>query len=262
MHSSLFPPYICLNNSMEKNLTYTDWFSSPLFHNFWSDRTEKESQTFINQLIHHIKPKRGSRILDSACGQGINSIHLTSLGFDVTGVDMSTTNIDWALTREQNNPEFYQHDLRLPFWGNYFHTVLNLSEGFGYYRTRREHEAALRTIASSLQPGGKFVIDYPNTHYLESRLAAFNHTHQLNNTTYHFELTQNETHFIHKITINSPDSKQPTAFLFERTKLSVGDFTEMLAFQKLQVKEIFGDYSLGEYDLAEMPRLIVVAEKQ
>ncbi|MET0465063.1 MAG: class I SAM-dependent methyltransferase [Chitinophagaceae bacterium] len=247
---------------MEKNLTYLDWFSSPLFHNFWSDSKEKESQDFINQLINHIKPKRGSRILDSACGQGINSIHLTSLGFDVTGVDISVTNIDWALTREQNNPEFYQHDLRLPFWGNYFHTVLNFSDGFGFYRTRREHEAALRTLASSLQPGGKFVIDYPNTHYHEANLAAFNHTYKHQDTEYHFHLTQNETHFIYKIRVISPDPKKSNEFIFERTKFSVGDFTEMLAFQQLQVKEIFGDYSLGEYHLSGTPRLIVVAEKQ
>ncbi|MCG2616878.1 class I SAM-dependent methyltransferase [Terrimonas sp. NA20] len=247
---------------MEKNLAYMDWFSSPLFHNFWSDSKEKESQSFIDQLIKHIHPKRGSRILDSACGQGINSIHLTSLGFDVTGVDMSTSNIDWALTREQNNPEFYQHDLRLPFWGNYFHTVLNLSEGFGFYRTRREHEAAFRTIASSLQPGGKFVIDYPNTHHLENRLAEQSFTHKHNEILYQFDLSQNETHFLHTITITSPGTNEPVAFAFERAKLSVGDFTEMLAFQKLQVKEVFGDYSLGEYHLSETPRLVVVAEKQ
>jgi 2-polyprenyl-3-methyl-5-hydroxy-6-metoxy-1,4-benzoquinol methylase len=247
---------------MEKNLTYQDWFSSPLFHNFWSDRREKEAQDFINQLIRHINPKRGSRILDSACGQGISSIHLTSLGFDVTGVDMSTTNIDWALTREQNNPEFYQHDLRLPFWGNYFHTVLNFSEGFGFYRTRREHEAALRTIASSLQPRGKFVIDYPNTHHLENRLSEHSFTHKHNQTHYQFQLSQNETHFTHTITVTSPDTNEPVVFAFERAKLSVGDFTEMLAFQKLQVKEVFGDYALGEYHLSDTPRLVVVAEKQ
>lgn len=247
---------------MEKNLAYLEWLSSPLFHNFWADRKEKQAQAFINQLIQHLHPKKGSRVLDTACGQGINSLHLTSLGFDVTGVDMSTTNIEWALKREQNNPEFYQHDIRLPFWGNYFHVALNLGDGFGYYRTRRENEAAFRTIASSLQPNGLFVIDYPNTHYIEQQPSAFNFTQTLNQSTYHFELTQNETHFLHRITIDASGPQEPKEFIFEQAKLSLGDFTEMLAFQKMQVKEVFGDYSLNAYDLKEAPRLVVVAEKR
>lgn len=247
---------------MEKNLAYLEWFSSPLFHNFWAGRSERETQTFINQLIQHLHPKKGSRVLDSACGQGINCMHLTSLGFDVTGVDMSTTNIDWALRREQNNPEFYQHDIRLPFWGNYFHMAVNLAGGFGYYRTRRENEAAFRTIASSLQPRGLFVIDYPNAYYTDQHLPEFNFTQTLGQTTYRFELTQNETHFFHKITVDSTAPQEPREYIFEQAKISLADFTEMLSSQKMQVKEVFGDYSLQAYDQKEAPRLVVVAEKR
>lgn len=246
---------------MNTNLAYLDWLSSPLLHNFSTKDDEKYAQDFINQLILHLKPRRGSRVLDSACGPGLHSMHLTSLGFEVTGVDMSTSNIEWARTREQNNPEFFQHDIRLPFWGNYFHLAVNLFEGFGYYRTRRENEAAFRTIASSLQPGGKLVIDYPNTHFVESRIAAFNITKTIHNTTYRFELTQNETHFLHKITVTTANPEENKQFVFQKAKLSVGDFTEMLAFQKMQVKEIFGDYSLADYHLTDKPRLIVIASR-
>jgi len=44
-------------------------------------------------------------------------------------------------------------------------------------------------------------------------------------------------------------------------KFSLGDFTDMLSFQGLQVKEVFGDYEFGPYHVRKTPRLIVVAGK-
>jgi hypothetical protein len=44
-------------------------------------------------------------------------------------------------------------------------------------------------------------------------------------------------------------------------KFSSGDFTEMLAFQGLQVQEIFGDYNFSSYDIRKTPRLILIAWK-
>ncbi|OYZ48952.1 MAG: hypothetical protein B7Y15_11085, partial [Bacteroidetes bacterium 24-39-8] len=44
-------------------------------------------------------------------------------------------------------------------------------------------------------------------------------------------------------------------------KFTIGDFTEMLSYQGLQVLEVFGDYQLGKYHLQDSPRLILVARK-
>ncbi|MDZ4809051.1 MAG: hypothetical protein SGI96_12410, partial [Bacteroidota bacterium] len=44
-------------------------------------------------------------------------------------------------------------------------------------------------------------------------------------------------------------------------KFSLGDFTEMLAFQGMQVQEVFGDYQFNSYDIKKTPRLIVIASK-
>jgi hypothetical protein len=41
----------------------------------------------------------------------------------------------------------------------------------------------------------------------------------------------------------------------------LGDFTDMLSFQKMQVSEVFGDYELNGYDVRKTPRLIVIAKK-
>ncbi len=44
-------------------------------------------------------------------------------------------------------------------------------------------------------------------------------------------------------------------------KFSLGDFTDMLSFQGMQVEEVFGDYNLSGYDVKKTPRLIVIARK-
>jgi hypothetical protein len=41
----------------------------------------------------------------------------------------------------------------------------------------------------------------------------------------------------------------------------LGDFTDMLSFQKIQVQEVFGNYRLDAYDVKRTPRLIVMGRK-
>lgn len=245
---------------METNSPSRKWFTSPFSYKLYVNTTGNQAEIFVNQLIQYLHPATASLVLDSACGQGLISRRLASLGFQVTGVDLSAFNIDQASEAGTDNPEFYLHDIRLPFWGNYFQLALNLSDNFGYYRTRREHDSAMRTIASSLRPGGLFVIDYPNTHYMESKLAE-QELKQVGDTHYRIQNGQNSTHFLQTITVTDPSLKEPLVFSLQRAKLSLGDFTDMLSFQKMQIQEVFGDYNLGAYHLHETPRLIIVAKK-
>ena len=45
-------------------------------------------------------------------------------------------------------------------------------------------------------------------------------------------------------------------------KFSLGDFTEMFAYQGLQIQEVFGDYNFANYDVKKSPRLIMIATKK
>jgi hypothetical protein len=53
----------------------------------------------------------------------------------------------------------------------------------------------------------------------------------------------------------------PIEYTEKVAKFSLGDFTDMLAFQKMQVQEVFGDYQFNSYDVRKTPRLIVIASK-
>lgn len=157
--------------SMTQQPWYIDWFNSPYYYQLYSNRNESEIETFVPNLINYLNPEPGSRMLDVACGRGRFSKILAALGFDVTGTDISKSAIAFARQFESENLHFYSHDLRLPFWINYFDYVFNFFTSFGYFRTRREHEDAIRTVCKSLNNTGTLVIDYLNVYYSEKRLV-------------------------------------------------------------------------------------------
>lgn len=150
--------------------------------------------------------------------------------------------------------------MRLPFWGNYFDYAFNFFTSFGYFKTRREHDNAIRTIASSLKAGGTFVIDFLNVHYVEDRLVH-NEVKEISGTTYTIHRWDDEIHFYKKIIVTDSALDKPIEYTERVAKFSYGDFTDMLSYQGLQIQEVFGDYQLNPYQIRDTPRLILIARK-
>lgn len=246
---------------MSEKAWYKDWFNSPFYHKLYFERDEKEAENFIHQLVTHLKPLPGSRMLDVACGKGRHSKTLAALGFTVTGIDISPDSIAYAKQFEKENLDFFVHDMRLPFWGNYFDFAFNFFTSFGYFKTRREHDDAIRTIAKSLKPGGSFIIDYLNVHYAEEHLLP-NEKKQIGSTAYEITRWDDDTHFYKKISVTDPAVDGSIEYTEKVAKFNLGDFTDMLSFQGMQVNEVYGDYLFNPYDVRKTPRMIIIAEKK
>jgi SAM-dependent methyltransferase len=199
-------------------------------------------------------------MLDVACGKGRHSIQLASKGFDVTGTDLSEDSILEALKHEDEHLHFYQHDMRLPFWINYFDYAFNFFTSFGYFKTQREHDNAIRTIAQSLKQKGIFVMDYLNVHYAEDNFVHKSEK-EIDGVTYIITKWYDETHFYKKIMVEDEALNEPLVFTEKVAKFSLGDFTDMFAYQGMQIKEVFGDYNFKNYSVKNSPRLIMIAEK-
>ena len=253
---------------------YIDWFNSPFYHKLYFERDEKEAETFIRKLVDHLQPPSGSLMLDVACGKGRHSRILASLGFHVTGIDISPNSIACAkqfiqtdtpkestgTSGEKENLEFFVHDMRFPFRVNYFDYAFNFFTSFGYFKTRREHDDAIRTIAKSLKEGGILVIDYLNAHYAEDHLVH-HEIKQVNGTTYEIQRWDDETHFYKKIRVSDSSLPQSPEYTEKVAKFSLGDFTDMLSFQGMKLQEVFGDYRFGNYDVRKTPRMIIISKK-
>jgi SAM-dependent methyltransferase len=242
------------------NTWFKDWFNTPYYHLLYAKRDDKEAADFIDTLVTHLQPAKNSTMLDIACGKGRHSIQLADKGYDVTGIDLSESSIAEALTYQRDNLHFYRHDMRLPFWINYFDYAFNFFTSFGYFTTRREHDAAIRTIAQSIKADGYFVMDYLNVHFAEDNLIP-KFEKEMNSVHFNITKWQDEKYFYKKIIVTDKKLEAPLEYTEKVAKFSLGDFTEMFAYQHLQVQEVFGDYTLGAYDVKKSPRLIMVAKK-
>lgn len=240
---------------------FKDWFNSPYYHQLYFKRDENEAAAFIDKLIAYLQPPAGSRMLDVACGKGRHSIQLAGKGFDVTGIDLSEDSIEEALQYQDEHLHFYRHDMRLPFRINYFDYAFNFFTSFGYFNTRREHDNAIRSIAQSVKPGGYFVMDYLNVHYAEDHTI---HQSEKEIDGINFLITKwyDETHFYKKVIVEDENHNEPMIFTEKVAKFSLGDFTEMFAYQGMQIQEVFGDYAFTNYDIRKSPRLIMIARKK
>ncbi len=239
---------------------YKDWFNSPYYDLLYYKRNQQEAAEFINLLITHLKPDTASYILDVACGKGRHSKVLADKGFDVTGIDLSEASIIEAKKSETEKLHFFQHDMRLPFYINYFNYAFNFFTSFGYFRTQREHDDAIRTIAQSVKIKGIVVIDYLNVHYAEDSLIK-NEDIILDSTCFHIARWHDEKHFFKEIRIEESGKSLNKVYTEIVTKFSLGDFTDMLAYQNMQVQEVFGDYKLSDYNVRTSPRMIIIAKK-
>ncbi|MGH2646124.1 MAG: class I SAM-dependent methyltransferase, partial [Ginsengibacter sp.] len=225
---------------------FKDWFNSPYYHQLYFKRDAEEAKKFIKELIEHLQPAKESLMLDIACGRGRHSRILADLGFDVTGIDLAVESIKEAKKYETDKLHFFVHDMRLPFWINYFDYAFNFFTSFGYFNTRREDENSLRTIAQALRPNGIFVIDYLNVQYTADHLVHKSEK-QIDEVTYHITKWVDENHFFKKIIIEDEALKKRLEYQEKVARFSLEDFTEMLACNKLQIQEVFGDYNFNSY---------------
>ena len=236
------------------------WFSSPYYDLLYKQRNEQEASLCINTFVEFLKIAPGSRILDVACGKGRHSRALAAKGFDVTGIDLSAPSIIEAKNFETDNLHFYVHDMRLPFWINYFDYVFNFFTSFGYFRTMREHDDAIRTMAQSLKMNGMLTIDYLNVHYAEDHLVP-REEKRSNGVMFNIDRWFDEKHFFKRIHVEETEKKISETFTEQVEKFSLGDFTDMLSYEGLAIEQIFGDYELNKYHVRNSPRMIMVARK-
>jgi 2-polyprenyl-3-methyl-5-hydroxy-6-metoxy-1,4-benzoquinol methylase len=244
---------------MPEETWFQEWFNSPYYHLLYNYRNEDEAFAFIKRLIVHLRPSNHARILDVACGKGRHSRALTEMGFDVTGIDLSIDSINEAKESENDNLHFFQHDMRLPFWIQYFNYAFNFFTSFGYFRTVREHNNSIRTMAKSLLANGIFVMDYLNVHYEEDHLEK-SYEEMINGIKFKITKWHDAEHFFKQIQV---EEKDVTGYLVTEkvAKFTLGDFTGMFACQGLQIQEVYGDYKFADYDIYKSPRLIMIAKK-
>lgn len=245
--------------SDKNTIWYKDWFDSPYYHILYKHRNCEEAELFIDNLINVINPLPDARFLDLGCGKGRHSIYLNKKGFDVTGIDLSSKNIDHAKKHENEKLHFYVHDMKKIIRTNYFDYALNLFTSFGYFENERDNYATVQATFASLKPGGVFIIDFMNVKKVIKNMIS-RETKIIDGIEFNIRRSI-ENGFITK-DIEFCDKRKEYKFREQVKVLTLNDFEKYLAATGLKILHLWGDYLLKEFDPETSDRLIIVAQKQ
>jgi SAM-dependent methyltransferase len=235
------------------------WFDSPYYHTLYKHRDEEEARYFIENLIRFLKPSAHAEMLDVACGRGRHSIFLNQLGFNVTGIDLSPSSIEFASQFAKPDLRFEMHDMRNTLCSNVYDYVINLFTSFGYFESDYENLRAIDTMATALKKGGILIMDYLNAGLFHEKTHTIEEK-SIDGSSFTIK-RKIEGNFVFKeIEVQTADEK----FLFnERVELLYKqDFERYFKATGLVTTACFGDYDLSPFHLSESKRLILIARKQ
>lgn len=237
---------------------FQNWFNSPYYHILYDQRNDEEAEFFIDNLCAHLKPGIKSNLLDIACGRGRHSVYLNKKGYNVTGIDLSVSSIKFAQQFENEKMQFYVHDMRYPFYINYFDIAFNLFTSFGYFDSEKDHINVLKTFIKSLKKGGILVLDYFNSHKIMNHLTSQEIKH----------VDGIDFYIIKKITdgkiiksISFEHKNKNYSFKEEVKAFTISDFRNLFEKSGFMILNHFGDYSLNPYNEVKSDRLIFICQK-
>jgi len=235
---------------------YLDWFNSPFYHLLYKERDYSEATFFMNNLIKHLDIRKDSNVLDLACGRGRYSQYLSTLGYKVTGIDISKDSISEAKKNESNNLNYIIHDMRYPL-SQKFDLILNLFTSFGYYKKDADNLSVIKSIKSNLKPKGLAVIDFLNINYVLENLVE-KEEKNIDNTKFMIRRYLEDNMLVKSVSVNY---KNTVHHFKERVKTySLEDFLLIFKNCNLELTETYGDYSLNAFSKESSPRLIMTVK--
>lgn len=114
-----------------------------------------------NFIESELKSDKTSKILDVGCGTGRHSIELTIRGYDVTGIDLSDSQLARAKEKAESNNltiNFRKEDARnLPFCNEFDLAIMICEGGFPLMETDEMNYDILKSVSKSLRDNGKFI---------------------------------------------------------------------------------------------------------
>ena len=235
---------------------FSSWFNTPYYHILYKDRNEEDARVFVQHITQFLKLSKDRHILDLPCGKGRHSVYLNSLGYRVTGGDLSEQSIAYAKQFENDRLQFRVKDMRVPFLLKY-DAVFNLFTSFGYFESDSDDIQVLKNMKECLNDRGVLVLDFLNVVHVRHRLVA-EELKIVEGIEFHIR-REIKGDFILKH-ISFFDKGKAHAYT-ERVKyLDLETFQRYTAAAGLSITHVFGDYKLSEFDTHHSERLILIAE--
>jgi len=162
---------------------YADGKAAKVWEVFIGDKKQR-TQNYRDFLVGLLRQKGCHRILDVACGTGVDSVMLLEEGFEVVSVDASDKMLKYALKSRwdrRKEPAFDNWVIEEANWltlpsdishliGEGFDAVICLGNSFAHmpdsFDDQREQRQALANFERCVKPGGLLLIDHRNYDYI------------------------------------------------------------------------------------------------
>lgn len=262
-----------MSDRTDSKTWYASWFDTPYYHILYRDRDYTEAGAFMKRLTSDLELKPHSKILDLACGRGRHSIFLNRLGYDVTGVDLSSSSIAFAKAKlkhiksgnlelgelgtgpvDLDRIKFAEHNMTQAF-PEKFDAIFNLFTSFGYFDDTANNLKTIKAIKESLKAEGHGVIDFLNVPKVIDNLVSYDEKEEKGII---FQQSRKfEDGYIYK-DIKFKDEGNNYQFTERVQALTLEDFK--IYFEKAGVKlvSVYGNYQLEAYDKENSDRLILI----
>jgi len=164
---------------------YADGKAAKVWEIFIGDKKSR-TESYKTFLLGLLKQKGCKRILDVACGTGIDSIMLVEEGFEMVSIDASDKMLKYALKvrwDRRKQPAFDKWIIEEANWltlyddighlvGGGFDAVICLGNSFAHmmdsYGDQREQKQAISNFERCVKPGGLMLIDHRNYDHIIS----------------------------------------------------------------------------------------------
>lgn len=235
---------------------FVSWFDSPYYHILYQHRNDDEAQFFMNNLTSFLNIQKGAEIIDVPCGRGRHALYLSTMGYHVTGLDLSVNSIAFAKNHENELLTFGVHDMRNPFAKKY-DAIFNLFTSFGYFDTDQDDLKVLTNFKNALKPNSFAIIDFINIEKAIENLVA-EETKFIDGIYFHITKKLENGFIIKSIEIDNNGQK---FHFFEKVKcMDFGKIKSYLEIVGFKLYHTFGNYNLEPFNAKTSDRLILAVQ--
>jgi SAM-dependent methyltransferase len=238
---------------------YENFFGPDYLIRYRHPETDAQVQS-IDKVLH---PRKGSRILDVACGAGRHTIGLAKRGYRVTGLDLSSALLAEARKAARLahvKATFVRGDMRRLRFANAFDAAISMFTSFGYFDTPAEDRRVLRGIARALRPRGKFLIEMFNRDSLVATLPHQSWQVRDDGTVVLEDASFDLLRGRFETTQTIIDRKGTRAYTASVRAYTLAELKDLLDAAGLSVHRVLGGLDLSPYT-ARSPRTVLYAVK-
>jgi SAM-dependent methyltransferase len=211
------------------------------------------------------------RILDIGCGTGRHAIELTKRGYNVTGVDLSESQLKRAREKAKAlglEIEFQLHDARkLPFYNEFDLAIMLCEGGFPLMETDEMNYQILVSASSALKVGGKLIFTtlnglFPLFHSVKDFLERAAKEEGAKYEDHNFDLMTFREHNITSITDDDGNEKELDCNERYYVPSEITWLLKSLGFKKVDIFGAkLGAFSRNDKLTTEDFEMLVIAEK-